>query len=107
MGMAGFETGTGPDDVPVLRVSGDLDLADEQELLDRATRLLENDAPVVDVDLGAVTFIDSSGLGALVRAHHLAADSGRELRLAAVPAPVSRVLELSGLRGLFTERPAS
>jgi anti-sigma B factor antagonist len=103
--MAGFATATGPGAVPVLLVSGDLDLSGEQELLDHAARLLTGGAGVLDVDLAEVTFIDSSGLGALVRAHHLAADAGRQLRLASVPGPVARILDLTGLRDIFVERP--
>lgn len=100
--MAGFEATTGPDAVPVLLVSGDLDLSGEQELLEHAARLLGG-GEVVDVDLSAVSFIDSSGLGALVRARHLAVDAGRRLRLTAASPQVVRLLELTGVRDLFAE----
>jgi anti-sigma B factor antagonist len=103
--MAEFATATGPDEAVVLLVSGDLDIASEQDLLGRATALLDAGAALLDVDLGEVTFLDSSGLGALVRARQLAHERGRELRLASVPRSVARILELTGLADLFPERP--
>jgi anti-sigma B factor antagonist len=91
--------------VPVLAVSGELDLSTEHELLAHCDELLATGAPVVDVDLGAVTFIDSSGLGSLVRVQRSAEHAGRQLRLANVPRAVNRILEVTGLDDLFTERP--
>jgi anti-sigma B factor antagonist len=105
--MAEFLTTSGADSAPVLAVSGDLDISGVDEFLDQASRLLDTAPDAVDIDLGGVTFIDSSGLGALVRLHRSAAGSGRQLRLANVPRPVSRILELTGLTELFTERSES
>jgi anti-anti-sigma factor len=53
----------------------------------------QGEAPVV-LDLQQVTFLDSSGVRALIRLrqHH-----GDRLRLGALSAPVRRVLEISGL----------
>ncbi|GAA1952629.1 STAS domain-containing protein [Nocardioides panacihumi] len=105
--MAAFVTTTSQDSAPVLAVSGDLDISGVDEFLAHADRLLALDADAIEVDLSGVTFIDSSGLGALVRLHNTAADAGRELRLTNVPRPVTRILELTGLTDLFAERPES
>jgi anti-anti-sigma factor len=105
--MAEFVTTTGQDSAPVLSVSGDLDIAGVDQFLAHANRLIDSGAGVVDVDLGGVTFIDSSGLGALVRLQRSATAAGRGLRLTHVPRSVARVLELTGLTDLFTDRPES
>ena len=49
------------DGVPVLRVSGELDVA-SVELLEAALTSLERDEPVVVIDLREVTFADTAGL---------------------------------------------
>lgn len=105
--MAEFVTSTGQDTAPVLAVSGDLDISGVDEFLEHADRLLRESASTIDIDLAGVTFIDSSGLGALVRLQKTATENGRELRLSNVPRPVTRILELTGLTDLFAERPGS
>lgn len=102
--MAEFVIAPDGRDAPSLAVSGDLDLADVEDFVDHARRLLDGGAAVIEIDLGGVTFIDSSGLGALVRVQRAATDAGRRLRLARVPYPVTRILALTGLSDLFTER---
>lgn len=103
--MAEFVTTTGQDSAPVLAVSGDLDISGVDPFLSYADRLLNTGTRVIDVDLGGVTFVDSSGLGALVRLQRRADADGRRLRLANVPRSVARVLDLTGLTELFEERP--
>jgi anti-anti-sigma factor len=49
------------------------------------------------VDLRGVTFIDSSGIRALVRAHKRGAEGAGHLRLIRGPHNVHRVFELAGL----------
>lgn len=103
MGMAEFVTAAGPPAAPVLAVSGDLDIAAVDDFLHRAGALLG--AGVLEVDLGAVTFIDSTGLGALVQLRRQADAAGAQVRLTNVPARVGRLLELTGLTGLLTDGP--
>lgn len=55
----------------------------------------------VVLDLGQVTFLDSSGLGAVVAVmKHLG--PGRRLELAALTPPVAKVFRLTRLDGIFT-----
>lgn len=85
----------------VLGVSGDVDVAVVDDLLTRARDLLSRTTGDLVLDLGEVTFIDSSGLGALVRIRKSAAEKGVSLRLVNVPASVSRIFDLTGLSDLF------
>jgi len=64
---------------------------------DLAARLA--DTSIVAVDLSGVTFIDSSGLRALVEAHQRHADADAGLTLRRPSAAVQRLLEISGLHG--------
>jgi anti-sigma B factor antagonist len=59
-----------------------------------------SDDPSIDVlDLAGVSFIDSSGLRALVEAHQARFDRGSRLLLRSPSAAVQRLLEISGLAG--------
>lgn len=101
--MAEFELTDGDDGRCVLAVSGEFDLAVVDEFLERALACLD-DAPGIDVDLGGVTFIDSSGLGALVRVRKEAAARGKTLTLVEVGAATHRLLEITGLQQAFDIR---
>ena len=57
------------------------------------------DGPIL-LDLGAVTFMDSSGVTVLLTAHQMAS---ARLRLATVHPAVERVLEITGVLDLFSD----
>ena len=50
------------------------------------------------IDFGAVTFLDSTGLGALVTSMKRAQELGGDLRLAQVPHSVRMMIELTSLQ---------
>ena len=60
---------------------------------------LAGEPPVETVDVAGVTFIDSSGLRALVEAHQARIVAGSRLVLRSPSAAVQRLLEISGLAG--------
>ncbi|MEX0680279.1 MAG: STAS domain-containing protein [Balneolales bacterium] len=61
-----------------------------------------NDSGHLILDLGAVTFADSSGLGALLLAQRLYRDLDRNLVLCNVPDRVLKLLSISQLDSAFT-----
>ena len=79
----------------VISVSGELDVASSHQL-ERELANLES-ASLVVVDLRALTFIDSTGLGVLVRAHQRAQEQGRRIGLVRGNGQVARLLTLTGL----------
>ncbi len=78
-----------------LVLHGEVDSYTAPELAER----LAADPPVEVVDVAGVTFIDSSGLRAIVEAHRARAEVGSRLVLRAPSAAVQRLLEISGLAG--------
>ncbi|WP_250031245.1 STAS domain-containing protein [Paractinoplanes maris] len=58
-------------------------------------------AAFIDVDMQAVTFLDSSGLGVLVAAQRMAAGKGATLMLRQPTAMVRMVLQIANLDGLL------
>lgn len=79
----------------VITVSGELDVA-SSPVLERTLARLQ-DVGLVVVDLRGVTFIDSTGLGVLVKAHQLAQERGHRLGLVRGGGQVDRLLKLTGL----------
>lgn len=80
----------------VLELSGELDLAGAPELAAKLTDALDEERELA-VDLRELEFIDSSGLGVLVRFNNAALAAGYEYSLIAGPPPVHRAFVLSGL----------
>lgn len=83
-----------------LSVAGDVDIASADEFRDRLLGCLKR-ADSLEVDLGAVTFIDSSGLAGLVRLRTEAEILDKEVALVNLSPATARLLELTGLQGLF------
>jgi anti-sigma B factor antagonist len=77
-----------------LRLNGEFDLAGFQPFLDLLT---QSTAPAIRVDLRGLSFIDSSGIRALLTANALAAERGQTLTVVRADPGVHRVLELTGL----------
>lgn len=82
----------------VVVVAGEFDLNGSDPFARVVSELVDQGAQEVRVDLDEVTFIDSSGLSALVHVRETVEARGRSFRLGHLSASVERVLELSGLR---------
>ncbi len=85
----------------VLQVSGDIDIATADVFRDRVLDCLER-FEAVEVDMSGVTFIDSSGLGALIRLRTEAITRNKDAKLSNLSPATERLLRISGLRDLFT-----
>jgi anti-sigma B factor antagonist len=88
------------DSVATVVVSGELDLATAPRLSTAAAE--HGDAKVLVLDMTATTFIDSTGVRALLQAHHRSARSGSRLVVVAGDGAVRSVLELCELDGRLT-----
>ena len=84
----------------LIEISGELDLASAEEFLSAVGDAAET-ATALLFDLGGVTFMDSTGLGALIKVRNQVIDRGGELRLTATSAAVERVLDLTGMSEVF------
>jgi anti-anti-sigma factor len=88
------------DDAPVLALEGELDIASAPELR-RWIDEFAGDALVIDFK--RTTFIDSAVLKELLRARAELSERGVRLVLAAVPAPVRRLMDLTRTSELFED----
>jgi anti-sigma B factor antagonist len=89
----------------VLSGETDLDVADDIVQLG-ALSLDDPDIHRLVIDLKAVTFIDSTGLGALVTLNNLAQGSSRRFELSHVPDRVEQLLTITGLGKIFGRSPS-
>jgi anti-anti-sigma factor len=83
--------------VSTLRLSGEIDLSTVEQLREAITREIERgEVAAVLIDLDGVTFLDSTGIGALVQGRGLASRHGKRLGVANAHGLVRRVLEATG-----------
>ncbi|UXI69251.1 STAS domain-containing protein [Tahibacter amnicola] len=87
-------------DYMVVRLSGEVDLSWSPRVRMAILDALEKHQGV-GVELSAVSYIDSSGIAALVEGFQNARKSGRRFALAAVSPAVMAVLELARLDRVF------
>ena len=86
----------------VVWVSGDVDVANSENLLGlAATAMAEPHVDEVVLDLSGVTFMDSTGLGALIGLRNQADASDKRVALRGVTPPVSKILTLTQLDTVF------
>jgi anti-sigma B factor antagonist len=84
-------------DRAVVTVSGEIDIATAGQVREALLRAGETGAPEVVVDLSDVSFMDSTGLNALVVAHKAIGGDGRRLVIVCPDGPARRAIDVSGL----------
>jgi anti-sigma B factor antagonist len=87
-------------DFTVVRLSGEVDLSWSQDVRQAILEALDAQSGV-GVELSNVSYIDSSGIAALVEGFQNARQNGRRFALVAVSQAVMAVLELARLDRVF------
>ncbi|MCW2606734.1 MAG: anti-sigma factor antagonist, possible RsbV [Frankiales bacterium] len=93
--MIEFSTDRRPDGSAVVASTGRLDMVAAPQLRALVTETVTSGSPRVVVDLEGTSFIDSSGLGALIAGLKTARQAGGDLRIARAGEQVRMVLELT------------
>jgi stage II sporulation protein AA (anti-sigma F factor antagonist) len=92
--------------VLLARLSGEIDLAVTDAIRSAMDAELEGSRiKNIIINLSAVAFIDSTGLGVLLGRYRKIARSGGKMFLVAASPQVRRILEISGLLTIMTECP--
>jgi anti-sigma B factor antagonist len=94
-------TVTHSDDVSVVYLDGEIDLATGDDFATQLRSALTTGSRRLVVDMTKVSFLGSAGLAALMSISKQAAQQGTELHLVCSPA-TKRTIELIGLSGQFT-----
>jgi anti-sigma B factor antagonist len=85
----------------VLRIGGELDAASCKAIEPTMTAAIASAGAVI-VDLGDLTFCDSSGVGLLIGSHTKAVAGGTALAIRNVRPPVRRIFEITNLDDVIT-----
>lgn len=92
---------TDPASNVVVTVIGDLDLAAAPTFVGAIDSMFAPAPASITLDLAGVSFLDSSGLGALLTLHAKCQSESVDFGAVNAPKQVSRVLELTKLTELF------
>ncbi len=89
------------DAVTLVALDGELDLSVGPQLDAVVDGVLADGRRLLLVDLGALRFCDSSGLGALLRANRVVSEAGGSLVVAGASGAVQRLLVLTSMSKLL------
>ncbi|MGW1773451.1 STAS domain-containing protein [Streptomyces sp. NPDC002104] len=89
----------------VIELAGDLDHHTAPEVRAALPALELHPGQQLTVDLGGLTFCDSSGITAIIAARNHALAAEATIALAAVPDRVSRIFRMVGLDQVFASHP--
>ncbi|GAA3912692.1 STAS domain-containing protein [Actinoplanes auranticolor] len=89
-------------DVVTVRLHGEVDVLNVDRVRVCLVEALESRPGTVVVDLAELSFIDSTGLGAIIFGFQRARDQGVEFRLARPSRGVRQILVLSGVLEVIT-----
>ena len=95
--MIEFDTEEVAEQAMVIRPRGRLNLLAAPRLREVVAQSVRSGRPHIVVDLSGTTFMDSSGLGALVAGLKSARQGGGNLRIACLTPQVEMVLKLTNL----------
>ncbi|HWU05988.1 MAG TPA: STAS domain-containing protein [Streptomyces sp.] len=95
------------DAVAVLTVAGEIDVDSAPALRTRAMELIRQGSPHLVLDLASVEFCDSSGLNTMISVLRYAKDRHGSLSLAAAPAHLARLLDITGVGALMPALPTT
>lgn len=85
----------------ILRIAGELDYTVSQDARAKLRELLESGSGHLDVDLGGLDYMDSSGLGVLLDMRKFLTAKGRTFAITQLTAHVAKVFEVTQVGRLF------
>ena len=85
----------------IIKIDDEINLYNAPELKQEFTEAISGSNLKIIVNLAAVRFIDSSGLGALIMGHNEVRDAGGAVKLVNVADSVKRIFKLTSLDSMF------
>jgi anti-sigma B factor antagonist len=89
-----------------IAVTGELDIETASQLSEEVERAVWRTVGAFVLDLSGLTFLDSSGIHALLRARAFLGREDRPLVLVCPPGPARRVLDLASVLDMFVTYPS-
>jgi anti-sigma B factor antagonist len=102
-----INSGPGPEDIYVVRITGEVDMSHEEELRAELRTAVAADTRGIVVDLTECEFIDSSGVRALLLSREAtnSAEGSEHLAVAASSEQILRILSVMGIDRVIPIRP--
>jgi len=94
------------DAITILDVAGRLTSFEVSALRDAISRLLKEGRNNIVLNLGALDYLDSSGIGELARSYVSVVKTGGEMKVVGLSAKVEEVLKITQLFRVFPEFPS-
>lgn len=88
-------------DVVIFAIQGQIDLYHAPELKEKIQEAIERGKNKVIINLEGVSYIDSSGIGALISSHSISKKQQGTFRICHVSGSVRKVFELTKLTTFF------
>lgn len=89
------------EDIHVLNCAGELDIETVPDFTISVQRILGEADSVALIDLSATTFIDSTGLAAIIAGHKFALEHDSHFAIVAGNPRVEKLIEATGIAGLI------
>ena len=86
----------------LITIRGDLDLQVVDQVTETLTRVESEEPELLVIDLSRLTFMDSTGMGAIAAAHVRALEAGRRFALVRPPAGVRQAFDRTRLDEVIT-----
>ncbi|MBE6973708.1 MAG: STAS domain-containing protein [Ruminococcaceae bacterium] len=84
-------------------LTGELDHHSAKQVMEELDRRMERELPRrLTIDMGGVTFMDSSGIAVVLRAHRRMAQLQGSVTVTNVPQQAKRVFQAAGLHRIIT-----
>ena len=88
-------------DVFIIDVSGEMDLYNSYKVKELVMKMMERQVKSVVINMEAVDYIDSSGIGALIHIYSTMKKASCQLYMTNIHGSVKKVIELTKLMGYF------
>lgn len=82
-------------------LEGDLYVEEAAELRERLLRQLDKGIHTMDIEIGGLNYIDSSGLGVLIALHKRCTQKGGALTIKGIRGKIKELFELTRLNKVF------
>jgi len=85
----------------IIDVNGELDLYNAFRLKEAVQEMVDAGARMFILNMKGVSYVDSSGIGALLFINRLLGEDGRKLRIASITPTVQRLMTITRLAGFL------
>lgn len=88
-------------EIVILSLIGKLDARTDAKFNTEVNRLIQKNFNLIFIEMSKLTFLDSTGLGACMKAHRAAREKGGVIIFVSPSEPVNKVFRITGADSIF------